>query len=202
MSSDPPRAGILFVLSGPSGVGKDSVISRLKERGLPLHFAITVTTRPMRPGEVDGVNYYFRTVSEFERMRAAGELLEWAVVHGNHYGTPREQIRQALHSGKDVLLKVDVQGAAAVRSRVPGAVLIFLAPPSMTELVERLESRGTESAGELSLRIRNADHEMADLPNYDYVVVNYRERLDETVDKVQAIITAEGCRVKPRQAEV
>ncbi len=202
MSSDPPRAGILFVLSGPSGVGKDTVINRLKERGLPLHFAITVTTRPKRADEVHGVNYYFSTVADFERMCAAGELLEWAVVHGNYYGTPREQIRQALAAGKDVLLKVDVQGAASVRRNVPGAVLIFLAPPSMTELVERLESRGTESAGELRLRIRNADHEMADLPHYDYVVVNYRERLDETVDKVQAIITAEGCRVKPRQAKV
>jgi guanylate kinase len=201
MVDDPPR-GLLFVLSGPSGVGKDSVINRLRQRGIPLHFTVTVTTRPMRPGEVHGINYFFATGEEFERMRREGELLECAVVHGNKYGTPRAQVREALRAGKDVLLKIDVQGAALVRQRVPGAILIFIAPPSVAELIERLEARGTESDGELRTRIRNADSEMADLPNYDYVVVNYRERLDETVDKVVAIITAEHCRVKPRVAEL
>lgn len=201
MSDDPPR-GLLFVLSGPSGVGKDSVINRLRQRGLPLHFAVTVTTRPKRPGEVHGVNYFFATCEEFERMRREGELLECAIVHGNKYGTPRAQVREALLAGKDVLLKIDVQGAALVRRRVPGAISIFIAPPSVSELIERLEARGTESAGELRTRIQDANSELADLPNYDYVVVNYRERLDDTVDKVAAIITAEHCRVKPRVAEL
>jgi len=198
MSSGPSQGGILFVLSGPSGVGKDTVIARLKERGLPIHYCVTVTTRAMRQGEVHGVNYFFVSPEEFERMRSSGELLESALVHGYCYGTPRAQVRDVLASGRDVVLKVDVQGAATVKRKVPDAVFIFLAPESFAELKERLQARGTESTADLSVRLKNARQELADLPQYDYVVVNYHDRLDETVDKVSAIITAEHCRVRPR----
>lgn len=204
MSSDGQRrTGILFVLSGPSGVGKDTVIARLKERKqVPLSFAITATTRPMRPGEVHGVSYYFVSQEEFERMRDNGELLEWAVVHGRLYGTPRSSVRDLIAAGKDVLLKIDVQGAAIIRQKVPDAVFIFLAPSSLLDLVQRLAARGTESEAERELRINNAHREMEDLPNYDYVVVNHHDQLEETVTKVESIVRAERCRVKPRQIEI
>lgn len=202
MNSEGRRTGILFVISGPSGVGKDTVIARLRERQVPLSYAITATTRPMRPGEVHGVSYYFVSQEEFDRMRDGGELLEWAVVHGRCYGTPRSSLRDLIAAGKDVLLKIDVQGAALVKQRVPDAVFIFLAPSNLLELVQRLAARGTESEAERELRINNAHREMEDLPNYDYVVVNHHDRLDETVMKVEAIVRAERCRVKPRQIDL
>ncbi|MHB1415847.1 MAG: guanylate kinase [Chloroflexota bacterium] len=202
MTDEAARQGLLIVLSGPSGVGKDTVIVRLKEKHVSLHYTVTVTTRAKRCGEVHGVNYFFVTPDEFARLRREGELLESAVVHGNNYGTPRGQVREALAAGKDVLLKVDVQGAAQIKERVPDAVFIFLAPPSLNELFERLKARGTESEPELTLRFGNAHREMADLGRYDYVVVNHRDCLDETVEKVASIITAEHCRVKPRHVEV
>lgn len=196
------NSGRLFVLSGPSGVGKDSVIARLKAKGFPLHYAVTATTRPKRAHEENGVDYHFLSPAAFTRMRDQGDLLEWAEVHGNYYGTPRRQVRDALATCEDVLLKIDVQGAATIRRSVPGAVLIFLAPPSTEELVSRLNGRGTESADQLSLRLRNAEREMADLPNYDYVVINRHGRLEESVAQIEAIIIAERCRVHPRYARV
>ena len=199
---EPAPHGLLFVLSGPSGVGKDTVLDSLKQRGLLTHFTVTVTTRAMRPGEIHGVNYFFARVDEFLQMRDGGELLEWALVHGNHYGTPRLQVRDALASGRDVFLKIDVQGASQVRRAVPEAVLIFLAPPSIDELVERLNTRGTETEGERSLRLHNAQRELNEVSNFDYVVVNQRDRVEETVDQIIAIIVAEHCRVKPRHVEV
>lgn len=201
MSEAQGRA-LLFVLSGPSGVGKDSVIARLKSCAFPLHFAVTVTTRARRAEERHGIDYFFATSDEFDRMAKRGELLEWAVVHGHKYGTPRQQVREALAAGRDVLLKIDVQGAAQVRRKVPEAVFIFLAPADVAELGERLNARGTESAEDLDRRLRDAREEMADLPNYDYVVVNRRDCLDETVRAVKAIITAEHCRVRPRHVEL
>jgi guanylate kinase len=195
----PKPPSLLFILSGPSGVGKDSVISRLKQCHLALHFAVTITTRPRRAGEADGVNYHFVSAAEFQELERRGALLESAVVHGNHYGTPLEQVRAALRSGKDVLLKIDVQGAAKVKQRVPQAVFIFLAPPSVAELVQRLESRGTESPEEQVRRLRDAYEEMRHLPEYDYVVVNRAGRLEETVERIKCIMQAEKSRVKPRQ---
>ena len=199
---EPASNGLLFVLSGPSGVGKDTVFGSLKQRDLQTHFTVTVTTRAMRPGEVHGVNYYFARVDEFLQMRDGGELLEWALVHGNHYGTPRLQVREALAKGRDVFLKIDVQGAAQVRRAVPGAVLIFLAPPSIDELVERLTTRGTETDGERTLRLHNAQRELAEVANFDYVVINQHGRVEETVDQIIAIIVAEHHRVHPRHVEV
>lgn len=196
------RPGILFVLSGPSGVGKDAVIGHLKEHKVPLHYTVTCTTRSVRPGEVQGVHYHFVSAACFADMKSHGDLLEFARVHGNEYGTPLAQVRDALASGKDVLLKIDVQGAAQVKQRAPNAVFIFLAPPSMAELICRLTGRQTESQAELEMRIANAYEEMKHLPEYDYVVVNYADRLDEAVRSIQAIIAAEGCRVEPRQVKL
>jgi len=193
---------LLFVFSGPSGVGKDTVINALKHQGVPMHFAVTMTTRPMRPGEKNGVDYYFVTPAEFRAAIERDELLEWAEVHGHLYGTPRTQVRRALASGQDVMLKIDVQGAAQVKQRVPEAVFIFLAPPSQEQLIERLRSRGTECGEVLQRRLANARAEMARLPEYDYVVVNHEGRIDEAVYQVKAIITAEKLRVRPRQITV
>lgn len=200
--AEPTVPGLLFVLSGPSGVGKDAVMARLREQRFPLRFAVTATTRKRRKGEVHGVDYIFVSDAEFDRMIAAGELLEWAVVHGSRYGVPRNQVREAVQRGEDILLRVDVQGAATIRSRVPEAVLIFLAPPSVEALIARLRARGTESAEELATRITNAHEELKRLPEFDYVVVNPEGRLDEAVDKVKAIVVAEKCRVKRRRVMV
>ena len=195
----PPAPPILFVLSGPSGVGKDAVLARLKETGLPLHYTVTATTRPPRPGEVPGVSYHFCSAEEFARLRADNRLLESAEVHGHYYGTPREQVRDALRAGQDVMLKIDVQGAAQIKANVPQAVFIFLAPPSLEHLIGRLHNRGTEAHDEFRRRVRDACREMKRWPDYDYVVVNQEQRLEAAVERVKAIILAEKCRTKPRQ---
>ncbi len=193
---------LLLVLSGPSGVGKDAVIERMKGLGWKLHYVVTATTRPKRPGEMDGLPYHFLTQAEFEGMRARGELLEWAEVYGHLYGVPRNQVREGLAKGLDVIVKADVQGAASIKRLVPGAVLIFLAPPSMEELTSRLEKRETESEPELALRKEIASREMESLSIFDYVVTNRRDQVDEAVAQIEAIITAEKCRVHPRKVEV
>ncbi len=193
---------MLFILSGPSGVGKDAVMAKLWEDKFPLHFGVTATTRPARPGEVHGVDYYFVSEAEFRRMIADDEMLEWAEVHCRLYGVPRASVRRYLEAGGDVLLRVDVQGAATIRAKVPEAVLIFLAPPSMDSLIARLKGRGTESTDQLAIRISNAYEEMKQLPGFDYVVVNPDDGLDVAVDLVKSIVKAEKCRVNPRRAVV
>jgi len=189
---------LLIVISGPSGVGKDSLIQRLKERGCTLHFVITATDRPPRPGEVHGVDYFFLTAAEFARMEEEGELLEHAIVYGQHKGVPKQHVREALASGKDVIMRVDVQGAATIRRLVPGAVLIFLTASSEEELVQRLRARGGDSPEQLQKRIVTAREEMKRLPEFDYVVVNRDGELDQAADDVVAIIKAEHRRVQPR----
>lgn len=199
-TATPAAGGLLFVLSGPSGVGKDALIAALKAQGFPLHYTVTVTTRPRRPAEADGVDYHFVAPAAFDELRAAGELLEWAEVHGHLYGTPRAQVRAALAAGKNVLLKIDVQGAASVRRLVPDAVLIFLAPPSLEALRAQMAQRGTESPEELARRLRDAAAELEQIASYDYLVVNRTGRLAEAVEQVKAIIIAESCRIAPRRA--
>jgi len=205
MTSDPYHREIyplLVVISGPSGVGKDAVRRRMQERGCPFHFVVTATDRPQRPGEVHGKDYFFVSTAEFDRMLANGELLEHAIVYGQHKGIPKEQVRQALASGQDVLMRVDVQGAATVRRLVPEAVLIFLMPSSEEELIRRLRRRRTEDPAALQTRIAFAREELKWLPEFDYVVVNRDSKLDDTVDQIMAIITAEKCRVNPRKIEL
>ena len=198
----PTPPGLLFVLSGPSGVGKDAVISRLKEKRKPWHFTVTVTTRPMRPGEVDGVSYYFVSQREFEDMKQRGELLEWAVVHKYCYGTPISQVREALSAGRDAFLKMDVQGAAQVKRRVPDAVFIFLGPENMDHLIAHLTQRGTESPEQLSTRVKDAYEEMKRLPEYDYLVINREQQLEEAVGSIECIVAAEKSRLRPRKIEL
>jgi guanylate kinase len=196
MEQAPP---LLIVISGPSGAGKDSVIRRMKELGVPLHFVVTMTTRPPRPGEEDGKDYIFVSEEEFERVLREGGFLENAVVYGHRYGVPKEQVKKALESGKDVVMRVDVQGARTLRRLVPEAVFIFLIPASEEELVRRLRARSTEDEKDLELRLAIAREEMKSLEEFDYVVINADGRLDEAVQKVMAIITAEKCRTKPRK---
>jgi len=204
VSENPQGApsGMLFVLSGPSGAGKDAVMARLQEEGFPLRFGVTATTRRRRAGEIHGVDYFFVSGSEFDRMIGEDQLLEWAVVHGNRYGVPRIQTRELIRNGQDVLVRVDVQGAAAIRSRVAGAVLIFLTVPSLEALKARLMKRNTETPEELAIRLANAREEMRRQDEFDYLVVNDDGGLDEAVEKVKAIVTAEKCRVHRREARV
>ena len=189
---------LLIVISGPSGAGKDTVIERMKQRMLPFYFVVTATTRPPRPNEVDGVDYFFFSKDEFAEMIERGELLEYALVYKDYKGVPKEQVRRALASKQDVVMRLDVQGAATVRKLAPEAVLIFLTTSSQDELITRLERRMTESHEGLKLRIATARSEMGRLDEFDYVVVNAQDRLDETVDTILAIIEAEQHRVHPR----
>jgi len=195
----PSSGPLLIVLSGLSGVGKDAVLTRLRQSAFPLEFIVTVTTRAPRPNEKDGVHYHFVSEAEFQKMIDNNQLLEWATVYGNRYGPPKEPVRQALQAGKDVVIKVDVQGAATIKKLVPEAVFIFLAPPSMEELAARLQQRHTETAADLELRLKTAAEEMETLPTFDYLIINRQGELDRAVADIEAIITAEKCRVKPRQ---
>lgn len=197
-----PRYPLLIVISGPAGVGKDSVLRRMKELGYPFHFVVTATDRPPRPGEVHGVDYFFLSTEEFLRLEREGELLEHAVVYGEHKGVPKQQVRDAFASGKDVIMRVDVQGAATIRRLAPEAVLIFLTAESKDELVRRLKGRGTETPEKLAERIGKIQWEMTRMEEFDYVVVNRERELDRTVAQIAAIVEAEHCRVHPRRVQL
>lgn len=205
MSSDrslplcPPAKPLLIVLSGLSGAGKDSVLNGLKKWVFPLEFIVTVTTRPRRHNEKDGIHYTFVSPEKFQEMIDTNQLLEWATVYGNRYGAPREPVKKALESGKDVIIKVDVQGAATYKKILPGAVFIFLAVPSLEECAPRLKQRRTESQAELELRLKTAGEEMEKLPIFDYLVFNRHGELNRAVADIEAIIAAEKCRVTPRE---
>jgi guanylate kinase len=192
---EPP---LLIVITGPSGVGKDSVVLRMKERGFPFHFVVTATDRPPRRGEVHGKDYYFYSTAQFEQMIAQGELLEHACVYGEHKGIPAAHVRDALASGQDVVMRVDVQGATTVKDLIPSAIVVFLTCESEEELKLRLRARRTESEEALQGRLDTSRQEMALIPGFDYVVANRRDLLDEAVDDVVAIIRAEHCRSVPR----
>jgi guanylate kinase len=193
---------LLIVISGPSGVGKDTVIQRMKERKLPFHFVVTATTRPARPQEINGVDYIFLSKDQFAEMIDRGELVEYALVYKDYKGVPKEQVRRALDSGADVVMRLDVQGAASVRKLSPEALLIFLTTSSEEEMIDRLRRRMTETPEGLKLRIATARQEMGRLGEFDYVVVNAQDRLDDTVDTILAIIRAEHHRVHPRKVSL
>jgi len=189
---------LFLVLSGPSGVGKDAVLARMKKLDYPLKYITTLTTRPQRPNERDNIDYHFVSMEKFQEMIDNNQLLERANVYGNWYGVPREDIKQALDRGEDVVVKVDVQGAATIRSILPEAILIFLMPPSKEELLERLRQRRTESSSDLALRLKTAEEEIKQLPLFDYMVVNKWGEINLAVADIQAIITAEKRRVNSR----
>ncbi len=176
------------MLSGPSGVGKDTVLARMRELGSPCHFVVTATTRPPRDSERDGVDYIFISGPRFQALKEAGGLLEWANVYGYFYGVPRAQVAEALREGKDVIIKIDVQGAATIRRRVPGALFIFLAPPSMDELTKRLSERMTESPDTLRRRLDTARSEMREAVHFDHVVNNHSGRVDDTAAEIERIV--------------
>ena len=192
------QKNLFIILSGPSGVGKDAVLKKMKELKLPFHYVVTATTRPRRTGERHGIDYHFLSKDEFQHMMGKGELMEWAEVYGNYYGVPKKEITQALSKGKDVILKVDVQGAATLKKILPQAVFIFLLPPSTEELERRLRGRSSESGADLALRLEKAREEMKSLPLFDYVITSYQNKLDDVISRIQAIVVAEKCRVNPR----
>lgn len=193
---------LLIVISGPSGVGKDSVLEEMKARGLPFHFVITATTRAPRPDEVDGVDYFFLSQDEFARMIDEGELLEYAVVYKDYKGIPKSQVREALASRKNVIMRVDVQGAETVRKLAQDALLIFLTPQNEEELINRLKKRNTETKESLKLRIATTRQEYKKIDIFDYIVVNKDDLLHETVDTIEAIIRTEQHRVHQREVNL
>lgn len=193
---------LLIVISGPSGAGKDTVMQRMQERGLPFHFVVTATTRPKRDNEIHGKDYFFVTKDEFARMIDEDELIEHAIVYGDYKGIPKQQVREALASGKDVVMRVDVQGAESVRKMAPEALLVFITTDSEEELVHRLETRKTETSDSLALRIATARKELKRVEAFDYVIVNRDFQLDVTVDSIRSIIDAEHHRVTPRKVSL
>jgi len=192
------QKNLFIILSGPSGVGKDAVLKKLKELELPFHYVVTATTRHRRVTETHGIDYYFLSKDKFQHMREKGELIEWAEVYGNYYGVPKEEITQALTKGKDAIFKVDVQGVATLKKTLPQAIFIFLMPPSMDELGRRLKGRRSESQADLAFRLEKAREEIKSLPLFDYVITSHQNRLDDIISQIQAIVVAEKCRVNPR----
>ena len=183
-----PRTPLLVVISGPSGVGKDAVLGRLRTTHPEFFFAVTVTTRPKRPIEIDGLDYLFVTPSRFLELKEKGELLEHAEVYGNFYGVPKGPLRIALGKGKDSIVKVDVQGAATIKTMAPNAFLIFLVAPSMEELERRLTTRKTESPEQMAIRIQTARDEMEQSEWFDAIVVNGTDALEKAVEEIAEVI--------------
>jgi guanylate kinase len=188
---------ILVILSGPSGVGKDAVLARMKETKFPAHFVVTLTTRPRRPQEVDNVDYRFVSREDFEELLGAGQLLESANVYGNLYGVPRQEVERALKAGSDTVVKVDVQGVENIKKVLPQAVSIFLAPPAREELIARLAKRNTESGQDLAKRLDAAKKEFEEAAFFDYVVINHSGEIDRAVQDISSIISMEKCQPVP-----
>jgi guanylate kinase len=194
-----PSYPLLIVLSGTTGAGKDSVIRRMQERRIPFEFVVTATSRPPRPAEIDGKDYLFLSEADFQEMIRKDELLEHAIVYSQHKGIPKSHVRAALATGKDVVLRVDIQGAATIRKKYPQAVTIFLLASSEEELERRLSARNTETPEQIAIRLRTAREELNRIPEFDYAVINVDGLLDQTVDTIQAILRAEHTRAIPRR---
>ncbi len=193
---------LLIVISGPSGVGKDTVLQHMKALKLPFHFVVTATSRPKREGEIEGVDYFFVSPDEFLGMVERDELLEHALVYNEYKGIPRRQVQDAFASGRDVVMRLDVQGAETIRQLYPEALLIFLSTQTEEELIARLKARRTESKEMLQLRIDTAREELYKVDLFDYYVVNADGQLDETVDAIVAIIASEHRRSNPRRVRL
>jgi len=190
------RTPVLIVLSGPSGVGKDAMLNKMRLMALPIHFTVTATTRQKRQNETEGVDYHFLARETFEEMIKRGEFLEYANVYGNWYGVPKAQVHNALAGGKDVIIKADVQGAATIKKAVPQAVMTFVVPPSMPELERRLRWRMTESDTSLRTRLDTARQEMERIVEFDFAIVN--DSLDQAVHELLSVVNAERCRIPPK----
>ncbi|GEL07325.1 guanylate kinase [Salisediminibacterium halotolerans] len=184
--------GLLIVLSGPSGVGKGTVCGALRKEDTDIRYSVSATTRAPREGEAEGVNYFYKSKAEFERMIQDGELLEYAQYVENYYGTPRSYVEDMLAAGHDVILEIEVQGALQVKETFPEGVFIFLMPPSLNELRSRIEERGTETADLIDNRMTVAKEEIDLMDKYDYVVEN--DEVESAVERIKAIVTAENCK--------
>jgi len=178
------------------------VLARMRELGRPFHYVVTATTRPKRAREKEGIDYHFLSRKKFQQMINDNQFLEWANVYGNYYGVPKDEITSALSKRLDAVVKVDVQGAATIKKILPHAVFIFLMPPSTEELEKRLKKRRSESSADLALRLEKAREEIKSLPLFDYVITCRQNKLDEVVSRIDAIVTAEKCRVKPKIVEL
>lgn len=185
--------GVLLVVSGPSGAGKGTICQLLHEKLPDLGYSVSVTTRQPRVGEVDGVNYFFKTVEQVKEMIAADELLEYAEVYGNYYGTPRQYVMDLLNAGKDVLLEIDIQGALQIKQRFPEGVFVFIVPPSLDELSARIYKRGTDSEDVIKRRMASAASELTYAAEYDYIIVN--DIVEKAANKILTIMDAERYRV-------
>lgn len=196
--NDPVATPLVVVISGPSGVGKDVLIEGMAGRGLDYHFTVTATTRNPRPGEHDGINHHFMSADEFRRAIADDELLEWARVYGNYYGVPKQQVRDALAQGKHVIIRVDLQGALRIKELAPEALMIFIHPPNMEVLQQRIERRGVNSASDIATRLESAEGEILQSKSFDRQVVNQEGKLEFAVNEVIEIIYEESRRIPPR----
>lgn len=185
--------GRLFVISGPSGAGKGTICKKVLSECENLNVSVSVTTRPKRVGEVHGKNYYFVSMEEFDQIKDEGGLLEYACVYGNYYGTPKKAVLETLDQGKDVVLEIDIQGALSIKSTYPDGIFIYILPPSLAELTERIRSRGTDSESSIRLRMSKAMSEISYIDEYDYCVIN--GDLEAATKVVNAIILAEHARV-------
>lgn len=193
------RYPVLVVISGPSGVGKDTIARLLmNQRPDQFHFVVTATTRPPRLGEIHGKDYFFYTSDEFAALIEGNELLEYAVVYNDYKGIPKQQIRDALESGKDVIMRLDVQGAATIRRLIPNCLSVFLIAESEESMVHRLQERKSETPEGLKLRIATARQELKWMNQFDYCVVNAFEKQEQTVEKILAVIEAAHCRVQQK----
>ena len=189
---------LIVVISGPSGVGKDTIIERMAELGHTFHFTITATTRKPRPNEVDGVNHHFLTQERFITLIDSDELLEWAIVYGNYYGVPKQQVRDALDAGSHVIVRVDVQGALRIKEIVPDALLLFVNAPNNKVLRDRLVRRGVNTEEDMRLRLAAAESESEKAFIFDFQVVNHENQLDDAVAEITAIVKSEARRHPPR----
>jgi guanylate kinase len=196
------KTPLVIVISGPSGVGKDAILNSMKQGRYPFDFLVTITTRLKRGGEKDGIDYHFITPDEFQKLSRQDGFLEQAKVYGNWYGVPKAPVREALARGRDIIIKVDVQGAATLKKILPEALFIFVAPPSFQELSERLTRRSTETDADLAIRLKKVEEELEQISNFDYVVINRCNEVGKAIEQILAIISGEKCRVKPRRVTI
>lgn len=192
--------GLLLVVSGPSGAGKGTICRSLMAQRPGLQYSVSATTREPRQGEIDGVHYKFVPKDRFEEMIASDELLEWAPVYDNYYGTPKKMVQDSLKAGKDIILEIDIQGALQIKEKFPGAVFVFIVPPSLDELEKRITNRATDSPEVIAKRMKAAVSELSYISQYDYVIIN--DQVDRAVGKLDAIIQAEKCRPKRANIEI